>query len=113
MEQPEHVPLEWRGSQAHHSTSPEMAATRITEEGQASDILVETLKNRRGTVQVEYGIREFYFADCDHGFIYSWTGRDHEDVKFSNEDSHTDGRKGTWTGVVTVDLTSKFNVRRI
>lgn len=90
-----------------------MDDTKIIVENQARDMVLDLLKKRRGTVQVEYGIRRFDFPDRKHGNIYTWAGPSRESVKFSADDSDTDGRRNKWTGTVTVDLTSEFSVTSI
>ncbi|UKZ48049.1 hypothetical protein TrVGV298_002285 [Trichoderma virens] len=111
--EPEREFIEWRGSQTHHGTTPKMNDTKITVEGQARDLLLNNLRDRRGTVSVEYGPRKANFPDREHGYIYIWTGKDRDQVKFSNEHSDTDGRRNKWTGTVTVDLSSEFRVRQV
>ncbi|RYC79529.1 hypothetical protein BFJ63_vAg17586 [Fusarium oxysporum f. sp. narcissi] len=110
---PQTVFIQWRGTQSHHGTSPKMVDTKITVENEARDKLLDLLKRRRGTVQVEYGTRSFDAPDREHGLIYTWTGPDRESVKFRDEHSDTDGVKDKWTGTVTVDLASEFNVASI
>ena len=109
----EPVPVHWRGSQTHRGTSPKKDDTKITVEEQARDILFNNLLTRRGTAQDQYGVSNKDFPDREHGLLYTWTGPERESVKFSQEDSDTDGRRDKWTGTVTVDLVSEFRVRQV